>query len=108
VRAQLSPDARFEIRYNNLSLAQEGDPISVSGFYQPPDDTKVKAERVTITTDRVYGEPTAETPKRTSRRRSRRTDKTESVKQEPDSEAKTEKSTAEEPAEAAPETDGKS
>ena len=76
VRAQLSPDAKFEIRYNNLNLAQEGDPISVAGFYQPPDDTKVKAERVTITTDRVYGDPSTEPPKRTSRRRSR-TDKTE-------------------------------
>ncbi len=77
VRAQLLPEAKFEIRFNNLSLAQEGDPVSVAGFYQPPDDTKVKAERVTITTDRVYGEPSADTPKRTSRRRTRRTSETE-------------------------------
>lgn len=73
VRVQLSPDVTFELRLNNLSLAQEGDPVNVAGFYQPPDDTKVKADRVTITTDRVYGEPTDEPPKRTARRRPPRT-----------------------------------
>lgn len=76
VRVQLTPDAKLEIRFNSLALAQEGDPISVAGFYQPPDETKVKADRVTITTDRVYGEPSAP-PKRSSRRRSRRTDDAE-------------------------------
>lgn len=74
VRVQLADDAQFEIRYNNLNLAQEGDPVSVAGFYQPPDETRVKAERITVTTDRVYGEPSEETPKRGSRRRSRRTE----------------------------------
>ncbi len=59
VRVQLAEDVKFEVRYNNLSLAQEGDPVSVAGFYQPPDESRVKAERITVTTDRVYGEPTA-------------------------------------------------
>ena len=57
LRVQLSEDAKFELRFNNLSLAKEGDPVTVAGFYQPPDETKVRAERITITTDRVYGEP---------------------------------------------------
>ncbi len=57
VRVQLAEDVKFEVRYNNLSLAQEGDSVSVAGFYQPPDETRVKAERITVTTDRVYGEP---------------------------------------------------
>lgn len=65
----LAQDATFEIRYNNLSLAQEGDEVSVSGFYQPPDETRIRAERITITTDRVYGEFSEEPPKRNSRRR---------------------------------------
>ena len=52
----LAPQATFEICYNNLSLAQEGDPVSVSGFYQPPDETGFEHERITITTERVYGE----------------------------------------------------
>jgi len=56
VQTMVSPDAKIEIRLNNLTLAQPGDAVSVSGFYQPPDDTKVKASRITITTDRVYGE----------------------------------------------------
>lgn len=77
IRVPLSGDVKFEIRYNNLSLAQEGDPVSVAGFYQPPDETKVKAERITVTTDRIYGEPSDEPPKRVSRRRSRRDTKEE-------------------------------
>ncbi|QDT06527.1 hypothetical protein K227x_49370 [Rubripirellula lacrimiformis] len=72
VRAPMSPDAKIEIRFNHLSLAQENDPVSVSGFYQPPDDTKVKAERVTVTTDRIYGEQVDTKPVRATRR-SRRT-----------------------------------
>lgn len=55
-QTMVSPDAKIEIRYNNLSLAQPGDKVSVAGFYEPPDDTKVKASQITITTDRVYGE----------------------------------------------------
>lgn len=70
VRAQLAQDAKFEIRFNNLSLAKEGDPVSVAGFYEPPDDTKVKADRITVTTDRVYGEPVA--VEKPTRRRGRR------------------------------------
>ena len=76
VRVQLAPDTEFELRVNNLSFAQEGDAVSVAGFYQPPDETKVKADRVTITTDRVYGEPNI-VPKRASRRGSRRTKKSD-------------------------------
>lgn len=68
VRAQLTPTPKFEIRFNNLNLAQEGDPVSVAGFYQPPDETKVRGDRVTITTDRVFGEP-VEPTKQTRRRR---------------------------------------
>ncbi len=69
LQVQLAQDAIFELRYNNLSLAKEGDAVTIAGFYQPPDDTKVKADRVTITTDRVYGEATEQTPKRRARTR---------------------------------------
>lgn len=68
VRAQLATGAKFELRLNNLSLAQEGDSVSVAGFYQPPDETKVKADRVTITTDRIYGEPIKNAGRPTRRR----------------------------------------
>ena len=69
VQVQLAQTVVFEVRYNNLTLAKEGDIVNVAGFYQPPDDTKVKADRVTVSTDRVYGE----TPAPTSRRRPTRT-----------------------------------
>lgn len=70
VQVQLTQDAVFELHYNNLSLAKEGDAVSVVGFYEPPDDTKVRGDRITIKTDRVYGEMTAQQP---VKRRSRRT-----------------------------------
>ncbi len=74
VRAPLAQDVKFEIRFNNLSLAQEGDVVNVSGFYNEPDDTKVKAERITIKVDRVYGEA-PEKPVRASRTSRTRTEK---------------------------------
>lgn len=56
VRIPVTAETELEVCYNNLSLAQEGDPVSVSGFYNPPNENQVKAERIRITTDRVYGE----------------------------------------------------
>lgn len=56
VRIPLTMETQLEVRYNNLSLAQEGDPVNVSGFYNPPNENQVKADRITVTTDRVYGE----------------------------------------------------
>ena len=58
----------------------------MAGFYQPPDDTKVKADRVTITTDRVYGEATAEEPPK-RRARTRRDEKPADEKPEGDAAA---------------------
>jgi hypothetical protein len=54
-----------------LNLAKDGDAVTISGFYQPPDDTKVKADRITVSTERVYGEATEATPQRTRRTRRR-------------------------------------
>lgn len=71
VRVQLAPDVQLNVCVNNLSLAQEGDPVTVAGFYQPSDETKVKGDRVTIRSERVYGELPAK-PKRAPRK-SRRT-----------------------------------
>ncbi|KAA5547155.1 hypothetical protein FYK55_01715 [Roseiconus nitratireducens] len=68
VQIPLSADAELQIQYNNLSLAQPGDTVSVAGFYQPPNENQVKADRITITTDRVYGEAPAEEGQRRRRR----------------------------------------
>lgn len=70
VQTMVAPDAKVEIRANSLALAQPGDTVTVVGFYQPPDDTKVKAERIVVTTDRVFGE-TPPKPQRKSRRKSK-------------------------------------
>jgi hypothetical protein len=69
VQTMVSPNAKLEIRLNNLSLAEPGDSVSVVGFYQPPDETKVKASQIMITTDRVFGE---EQPKKTRTRGTKR------------------------------------
>lgn len=69
VQTMVAPDATLEIRANSLALAQVGDTVSVAGFYQPPDDTKIKAERITVTSDRIYGE--APPPKERKSRRDR-------------------------------------
>ena len=71
VQTMTSPD--LQIRVNNLSLAQPGDAVQVRGFYQPPDETKVKAESIQITTDRVYGETPPPNERRS--RRSKRGDR---------------------------------
>ena len=52
----LTPEAKVGIVYNNLSLAQQGDPVTVSGFHQPPDETQVVASSVVIRPARVFGE----------------------------------------------------
>jgi len=58
----IAQDASFSIQYNDLSLAEPGDLVNVSGFHQPPDETKIKASSITVKVDRVYGEAT-ENPK---------------------------------------------
>ncbi|MGB7342733.1 MAG: hypothetical protein WBD20_00825 [Pirellulaceae bacterium] len=74
VAAPLAQTATFQIRFNNLSLAQEGDVVNVAGFYNPPDETKIRGDVISVTTDRIYGEPT-EAPPRRSRRTPKRTTK---------------------------------
>lgn len=99
VAAKLSKEAVFEIRFNNLSLAQPGDAVSVAGFYNPPDDTKIRGDRVTITTDRIYGEPTEKKPpvRRTRRSRTKpKTDASESSDAEGGAEKATEPSASKE------------
>jgi hypothetical protein len=75
VQVPVAGEAEFEVCYNNPSLAQPGDTVTVSGFYQPPNENQVRADRVTITTDRVYGEYQPEDERKT--RRKRRGDKDE-------------------------------
>ncbi|MDA8745642.1 hypothetical protein N9N28_13500 [Rubripirellula amarantea] len=68
LQVPLAPDVRLELRFNNMSLAEEGDSVSVAGFYQAGDETNVKASRITITTSRVYGEATEGNSKSTRKR----------------------------------------
>ncbi|WP_404306689.1 hypothetical protein [Neorhodopirellula lusitana] len=89
VQTMVSPQLKLEIRANNLSMAQEGEAVKVSGFYQPPDDTKVQAERITVTTDRIFGEtppPAARRTRRTRKEKEAQT-KTEATAETPEVEA---------------------
>ena len=82
VRAQLAQDAQFLVRFNNLSLAKEGDLVTVNGFYEASNETRVLGDTVRITTDRVFGEP-VEKPKPTRR------NTPPSTSEKPESEAET-------------------
>lgn len=67
----LSPEAKIGLLYNNLSLAQQGDPVTVSGFHQPPDETQVVANSVVIRPERIYGEAEENPRRRTPRSRTK-------------------------------------
>ncbi|MEO1526610.1 MAG: hypothetical protein AAFX06_14335 [Planctomycetota bacterium] len=67
VRVPVNQQTQLEIQYNNLSLAKAGDPVTVAGFYQPPNENKVKADRITIRPDRVFGEATPKENRRKKR-----------------------------------------
>ncbi|KLU06646.1 putative transmembrane protein [Rhodopirellula islandica] len=90
VQTMTSPDLELQLRVNNLSLAQPGDAVDVRGFYQPPDDTKVKAESIQITTDRVYGETPPPTERRSRRSKRGERDKDEAAEAENADEASSE------------------
>jgi hypothetical protein len=66
----IATEAKWLIRYHDLSLAQPGDPVHVVGFHQPPDETQVKAGTIRIEVDRVIGAGVAATEK--GKRRTRR------------------------------------
>lgn len=59
----LAPEATISLVVNNPSLAQPGDPVSVSGFHQPPDETKVLGHNVVVRVDRVYGQVEERAPR---------------------------------------------
>ncbi|MCO8120446.1 hypothetical protein NHH03_01760 [Stieleria sp. TO1_6] len=77
IQVPVNADTELEVRYNNLSLAKEGDKVTVAGFYQAPNENQVKAERITVTTDRVYGEVQPGEQKNSRRKRGEK--KTEPV-----------------------------
>jgi len=52
----IAAEANWLIRNHDLSLATPGDIVKVTGFHQPPDETKIIASDVRVTVDRVYGE----------------------------------------------------
>lgn len=85
VQVPVTPDTQLEVRYNNLNLAQEGDKVNVAGFFQPPNENQIKAERITITTDRVYGEYQPEPKKRSRRKRGDDADQEKPESEKPES-----------------------
>ena len=90
VRVPVNTETQLEIRYNNLNLAQPGDPVSVSGFYEPPNENQVRADRITITTDREY--PLSQAASEKGKRRSgNEKDSPENNNPKPDEDSPSEK-----------------
>lgn len=72
LRIPLADEADIEIRFNNLTLAQPEDAVTVAGFFQPPDQTRVKAAKMMIHSDHVFGEAVeGDAPRGTRGRRGR-------------------------------------
>jgi hypothetical protein len=69
----LSPEAKIGLVFNNFNLAQPGDPVTVTGFHLPPDETKVIADQITIRPERVFGEAEENGRRRQTRTRTTRT-----------------------------------
>lgn len=77
----IAADAKWLIRYHSFSLAEPGDTVTVNGFHQPPDETKIKANNVQISVDRLYGE---QVPKVRPKKRTRATSPKEEAKPKPE------------------------
>ena len=69
LRVQLAEKATMYLQLNQLNLAQQGDAITVTGTYRLPDDTKVVAKTISVSTDRVQtsAAPSAPTNGRSKR-----------------------------------------
>ncbi len=63
VRAMLSPDHRFRVNTHTFDLVQPGDDISVNGFFDGNDRSRVLADTFTVSSSRVIGEPVEKTKK---------------------------------------------
>lgn len=72
LRVQLAEKATLGLRLNQLNLAQQGDAVTINGSYRLPDDTKVVAKTIVVTTDRVQTGTNPDTPKTGRSRRGRR------------------------------------
>ena len=67
VQIPIAADAKWLIRFHNLSLAEAGDPVTVNGFHKPPDETQIKANDVRINVNRVYETAVKQRPKKKTR-----------------------------------------
>jgi len=62
LRVQLAEKATMNLRLNQLNLVQQGDAVTIEGTYRLPDDTKVVAKTISVTTDRVQTGAAGSTP----------------------------------------------
>jgi hypothetical protein len=74
LRVQLAEKATMELRLNQLNLAQQGDAVLITGTYRLPDDSKVVAKTISVTTDRVQTGAAASTPTKGRPKRGKRGD----------------------------------
>lgn len=74
LRVQLAEKATMNLRLNQLNLAQQGDTVTITGTYRLPDDTKVVAKTIAVTTDRVQTGATTGTSANSRHKRAKRSD----------------------------------
>lgn len=66
LQAPVNEQTKWEVRFNDLTLAKADDKVTVAGFYNPPKVNQIRADRITITTDRVFKteQPEAKRPRK--------------------------------------------
>ena len=62
----------MNLRLNQLNLAQQGDAVTITGTYRLPDDTKIVAKTISVTTDRVQTGAVADSSTNGRRKRENR------------------------------------
>lgn len=72
LRVQLAEKATMNLRLNQLNLAQQGDAVTITGTYRLPDDTKIVAKTISVTTDRVQTGAVADSSTNGRRKRENR------------------------------------
>lgn len=72
LRVQLAEKATMDLCLNQLNLAKQGDSVTITGTYRLPDDTKVVAKTISVTTDRVQTGAATSTPANSRAKRRKR------------------------------------
>lgn len=56
----IAPELKWTVMDHSMNLAQEGDPVSVEGFYEESQPTRIQGQRIVVKPTRVFAAAAAE------------------------------------------------